>query len=65
MSDNTQLSISQAGQRLGLGYRRVRQLIASGELKATADPTARGRRPKWRITPQAVAALQRKRRRRT
>lgn len=61
MSQTKQLTISQAAARLGVGYRRCRQLIASGELRATTDLTARNGQSLWRITPQAVAALQRKR----
>lgn len=54
------LTISEAAERLGVGYRRARQLIALGELKAT-NTAAPGARPVWRVSHQAVAAAKRRR----
>jgi hypothetical protein len=52
------LSPAEAGDRLGgIGYRRIRQLIATGELKATWNST----RHRWEITPAAVRACLKKR----
>ena len=51
---------SEAAARLGLGYRRVGELIATGELKAhLVGHDGRGRR--LRITAQAIAAYRRRR----
>lgn len=53
-------SISQAGAKLGVGYRRTRQLIQAGELKAS-NIAARGEKPIWRVTGSAIAACKRRR----
>jgi hypothetical protein len=60
MAGNTTYSIRQAGARLGVGYRRARQLIASGELKAS-NIAERGEKPIWRVTGSAIAACKKRR----
>lgn len=60
MAHQQTYSISQAAERLGVGYRRTRQLIASGELKAT-NIAAPGERPVWRVSPRAVVAAKKRR----
>ena len=56
------LTIRQAADRLGVTYRYARFLIQTGELKAHVIGYDALNRPRWYITPQAVAALMRRRR---
>jgi hypothetical protein len=62
MAHNTTYSIRQAGAKLGTGYRRTRQLVSSGELKAS-NLAAPGERPIWRVTGSAITACRKRRRR--
>lgn len=54
------LTTKQVAEQLGVGTPRVRQLIRSGDLAAERVFTDADF-PQWKITPQAVAALKRRR----
>ena len=60
MAHQNTYSLLEAGKKLGVGYRRTRQLVASGELKASnlASP---GERPIWRVSGAAIAAARKRR----
>lgn len=44
----------------GLGYRHVRRLVQTGQLRAR-NVAALGEKPCWRVTPQALAAIKKRR----
>lgn len=44
----------------GLSYRHVRRLVQTGQLRARNVATP-GDKPRWRVTPQALAAAKKRR----
>jgi len=51
----------QVAERYGVSPDKVRSRIASGELQAIDVSTRRGGRPRWVVTPEALAAWERQR----
>lgn len=52
------LSVKDICQRFGVGEHTVLQWIRSGDLTAIDVSRNRGGKPKWRITPEALAAFE-------
>ena len=57
----TSLTPPQVAKRLGVSPDAVRGWIRSGELKATNTADPKKKRPRYRVTPDAVAEFERKR----
>lgn len=58
---NPSLSPAAFGRRYGINASKVGQLIKAGELKAVNVALKRSGRPRWRITPEALADFERSR----
>ena len=59
MSDTT-LSTAQVAKRYRVGIHKILTLIARGEIDAV-NVSLSGRRPQWRIPPEAIEAFERRR----
>jgi transposase len=55
------LDVQAVRQRYGVGEHTILGWIRSGELKAINVARGAGKRPKWRITSEALAAFELKR----
>jgi excisionase family DNA binding protein len=51
-------SVKDLEERLGVGEHTILGWIKSGELKAINVGRVAGKRPKWRISPEALAAFE-------
>lgn len=61
MADDPALTPPQLAKRYGCKPEKILAWIRSGELQALNLATTRGGRPRWRITPEAIAAFERSR----
>jgi excisionase family DNA binding protein len=59
--DQSALSPSKVARRLSVGVHTVLAWIASGELRALNTARKRTGRPRWKITPTALAEFEQKR----
>jgi excisionase family DNA binding protein len=55
------LSVSQVAARLYVGDDKIRDWIKNGEMEALNVASRLGKRPRWRISEEALVAFERKR----
>jgi hypothetical protein len=63
VSAPTHIPIREAARRLGLTYRRTRQLIADGKLRAIESADSSDGRIRWLVSARSVAYHKRARNR--